>query len=60
LKEHQVGRIVVSCVHPVLVGDALLKIFAAGADDVVGTNTLKSEVSNVSVAGLVAEALKKE
>lgn len=58
LKEHQASRIVVSCVHPVLVGDALLKIFAAGADDVVGTDTLKSEVSNVSVASLVADALK--
>ncbi len=58
LKEHQARRIVVSCVHPVLVGDALLKIFAAGADDVVGTDTLKSEVSNVSVASLVADALK--
>jgi ribose-phosphate pyrophosphokinase len=46
-------------VHPVLVGDALLKIFAAGADDVVGSDTLKSEVSNVSVARLVADALKK-
>jgi ribose-phosphate pyrophosphokinase len=57
LKEHQASRIVVSCVHPVLVGDALLKIFAAGADDVVGSDTLKSEVSNVSVASLVADAL---
>ncbi|BDZ67988.1 ribose-phosphate diphosphokinase [Methanobacterium ferruginis] len=59
LKEHGARRIVVSCVHPVLVEDALLKIFAAGAHDVVGTDTLKSEVSNVSVASLVADALKK-
>ena len=47
-----------SCVHPVLVEDALLKIFSANADDVVGTDTLKSEVSRVSVASLVADALK--
>ena len=59
LTEHGANRIVVSCVHPVLVEDALLKIFAAGADDVVGTDTLKSEVSTVSVASLVADALKK-
>lgn len=59
LREHGARRILVSCVHPVLVEDALLKIFAAGADDVVGTNTLKSEVSSVSVASLVADALKK-
>ncbi|WP_321421055.1 ribose-phosphate diphosphokinase [uncultured Methanobacterium sp.] len=59
LKEHNANKIVVSCVHPVLVGDALLKIFAAGADDVVGSDTLKSEVSNVSVASIVADALNK-
>ncbi|EKF85135.1 ribose-phosphate diphosphokinase [Methanobacterium formicicum] len=58
LKEHNANKIVVSCVHPVLVGDALLKIFAAGADDVVGSDTLKSEVSNVSVASIVADALE--
>ena len=58
LKEHNANKIVVSCVHPVLVGDALLKIFAAGADDVVGSDTLKSEVSSVSVASIVADALE--
>jgi len=58
LKEHGASRIAVGCVHPVLVDDALLKIFASGADEVVGTDTLKSEVSVVSVAGLVADALK--
>lgn len=59
LRKHGAKKILVSCVHPVLVEDALLKIFAAGADDVVGTDTLKSEVSSVSVASLVADALKK-
>jgi ribose-phosphate pyrophosphokinase len=58
LRERGAQRIMVSCVHPVLVEDALLKIFAARADDVIGTNTLKSEVSNISVASLVADALK--
>jgi ribose-phosphate pyrophosphokinase len=58
LSEHGANRIVVSCVHPVLVEDALLKIFTAKADDVVGTDTLKSEVSHISVANLVADAIK--
>ncbi|NYB51374.1 MAG: ribose-phosphate diphosphokinase [Methanobacteriaceae archaeon] len=58
LREHQARKIVVTCVHPVLVEDALLKIFSAKADDVVGTDTLKSEVSRISVARLVAGALK--
>jgi ribose-phosphate pyrophosphokinase len=59
LKKHGSSRILVSCVHPVLVEDSLLKIFSAGADQVIGTDTLKSEVSCVSVAGLVAGALKR-
>jgi ribose-phosphate pyrophosphokinase len=58
LKKNGASNIIVSCVHPILVDDALLKIFAAGADKVVGTNTLKSEVSEISVAKLVAKTLK--
>jgi len=58
LKKLGSSRILVSCVHPVLVEDSLLKIFAAGADQVIATDTLKSEVSCVSVAGLLADALK--
>lgn len=58
LKEHGASKVIVSCVHPVLVEDALLKIFAAGVDDVVATDTLNSEVSVISVASMVAEALE--
>ncbi len=60
LKEHGASKVLVSCVHPVLVEDALLKIFAAGVDDVVATDTLQSEVSVISVASIIAEALKKD
>ncbi len=59
LKELGASKVIVSCVHPVLVEDALLKIFAAGVDDVFATDTLHSEVSVVSVASMVADALKK-
>ena len=52
-------KVVVGCVHPVLVEDALLKIFAAGVNDVFGTDTLRSDVSTISVAPLVAGYLKK-
>lgn len=48
----------VVCVHPVLVNDAVLKINAAGANSVHGTNTLKSEVANISVAKTIAKHLK--
>jgi len=59
LKEHGATKVIVSCVHPVLVEDALLKIFAAEVDDVIATDTLRSDVSVISVAKLVADALKK-
>jgi ribose-phosphate pyrophosphokinase len=58
LKELGASKVIVSCVHPVLVEDALLKIFAAGVDDVLSTDTLLSDVSVISVASLVANALK--
>ncbi len=53
------NKVIVGCVHPILVEDALLKIFAAGVDDVFATDTLKSDVSTISVAPLVAGYLKK-
>lgn len=59
LKDLGASKVIVSCVHPVLVEDALLKIFAAGVDDVIATDTLLSDVSVISVASLVADALKK-
>lgn len=52
-------KVFVGCVHPILVEDALLKIFAAGVDDVFATDTLKSDVSTISVAPLLAGYLKK-
>ena len=59
LRELGAKKVVVCCVHPLLVEDALLKIFAAGVDDVFATDTLRSDVSNISVAPLVAGFLKK-
>jgi ribose-phosphate pyrophosphokinase len=53
------NNVVVGCVHPVLVEDALLKIFAAGVNDVFATDTLSSDVSTISVASLIAGYLKK-
>ena len=59
LRDLGANKVVVGCVHPVLVEDALLKIFAAGVDDVFATDTLKSDVSNISVAPLLSGYLKK-
>lgn len=58
LNQHGASKVVVSCVHPVLVEDALLKIFSTGVDDVIATDTLQSDVSDISVAPLIANFLK--
>lgn len=55
LRQHGASKIVVSCVHPVLVEDALLRIFASGVDDVIATDTLQSDASTISVAPLIAD-----
>ncbi|MCK4222723.1 ribose-phosphate pyrophosphokinase [Candidatus Bathyarchaeota archaeon] len=50
-------KVYVACVHPLLVANAKEKIIESGADEVVGTDSVPSQVSVVSVASLIAEAL---
>lgn len=59
LKAQGARRLIVACTHPILAEDALARIYEAGAELVVGTDTVPSPISYVSVAPLVAEALRK-
>jgi ribose-phosphate pyrophosphokinase len=59
LEEQGAKSVYAACVHPLLIGDTKDRILKAGADEVVGTDTIPSAVSKVSVAPLIAEALKK-
>jgi ribose-phosphate pyrophosphokinase len=52
-------KIEVACTHPLLMGGALEKIYATGATNVVGTDTVPSQISYVSVAPLIAEYVKR-
>ena len=58
LKENGAKSVNVCCVHPVLVNDAVLKIYAAGAKDLAATDSLKSDVSSITVAKVIADALR--
>ncbi len=58
MKEQGAKKIIAACVHPVLIGDALNKLYSSGIEEVVGTNTFSSEVSKVSVAEVIANSLK--
>ena len=59
LKKNGAKDIYVACTHPLLVLNALVRIYQAGALDVVGTDTVDSAISFVSVAPVIVEAVKK-
>jgi len=59
VKELGAERVYAACVHPLLSDEVREKILKAGADEVIGTDTVPSKVSKVSVAPLIVEALKK-
>ncbi|MCD6368837.1 MAG: ribose-phosphate diphosphokinase [Thermoproteales archaeon] len=58
-KEAGAGKIIAACTHPLLVDNALEKLYKSGVNEVVGTDTIPSAVSKVSVAGLLANKLKE-
>jgi len=58
LKEQGANNIIVACVHPVLIGDALNKLHTSGVSEVIGTDTFPSPVSKVSVDRVILELLK--
>lgn len=59
LKTNGVRDVYVGCVHPVLVRNAMLKLYRAGVRSVFSSDTLEKATSTVSVAPVIAAALKK-
>jgi len=59
LRRRNPSRMVVACVHALMVGDALDRIIAAGAEEIISTDTLPTTVKTVSVAPLIAEELSR-
>jgi ribose-phosphate pyrophosphokinase len=51
------ARVFVACVHPLLAGNARSKLADAGVTAVYGTDAIERQVSAVSVAPVVADAL---
>jgi ribose-phosphate pyrophosphokinase len=58
LKEQGAKSICTACVHPLLVGDAEKRILDAGVEEIVGTDSVPSRFSKVTLAPLIANALK--
>ncbi|HUT17166.1 MAG TPA: ribose-phosphate diphosphokinase [Acidobacteriota bacterium] len=58
LRELGATHIYTACVHGLLIGDAEKRILDAGVEEIVGTDSVPSHVSKVSLAPLIAKALK--
>ena len=59
LKQAGAKSISVACTHGIFTGDALQRLTGSQIDAVVCCNTLENEVSIISVAGTIAEEIKK-
>ena len=59
VKEQGARTIYVACVHTLLTDDAKEDVLKSGAKSIVGTDTISSSVGVVSVAPLIAEAMRK-
>jgi ribose-phosphate pyrophosphokinase len=57
LKELKPQKICVACAHPLLIDEAEKKILNAGVDEVVGTDSVPSSVSRVSLAPVLSREL---
>lgn len=57
LNDRNARRVIVTCIHPLLAGNALLKLERAGVDRLYGTDTIERPVSTVSVAPVIANQL---
>ena len=58
LKQYGASSVDVCCVHPILTNNGATRIYAAGANKIIGTNSLSSDTSRVSIAKAIADALR--
>ncbi len=58
LRNQGAHEVYAACVHPVLSNNAVLKLFKAGVKGIISTDTIDKGVSTVSVASVIASAIK--
>jgi len=59
LRELGAGKVYAACAHPLLIGDAEKRIVEVGVEEIVGTDSVVSHVSKVSLAPLISKELKE-
>ncbi len=60
VKEQDARKAYAACVHPLLIGDAQKRILENGAEEIIGTDSVTSPVSKVSVAPLISKVLAEK
>lgn len=58
LKSQGAHEVYVACVHPVFSSNATLKLFKAGVKGIIATDTIDKGVSVVSIAPVIADAIR--
>jgi ribose-phosphate pyrophosphokinase len=58
LKDLGAAKIFAACVHPLLIGDAEKRILDAGVEEIIGTDSVPSEASKVTLAPLVSNEIR--
>lgn len=60
LRDLGAKHVFTACVHALLIGDAEKRILDAGVEEIVGTDSVNSPVSKVSLAPLISKELKAQ
>lgn len=60
LKELRAEKVFAACVHPLLIGEAEKRITEAGVEEIVGTDSVPSHLSKVSIAPLISRELREQ
>ncbi|MHA1409483.1 MAG: ribose-phosphate diphosphokinase [Candidatus Odinarchaeia archaeon] len=55
VKKQGANKVYAAATHALLLGSAKSRILSAGANDIIGTDTVPSEISKISVAPLIAQ-----
>jgi len=58
-KEQGAKKVYAACIHPLLMSDSQKRILDNGAEEIIGTDSVPSPVSRVSIAPLISKTLAK-
>ena len=58
LKKHGAKKVFVSCTHGLFAGNAIKKLTSAGCDEIITTDTIKSDFSKVKIAPCLSQFFK--